>query len=293
MTERRRELRRSTEERWNMELSTKYLYANGLRFRVYDEGGGEPVLLLHGLPDSLDLWRHIIPTFLDAGYRVIAFDQRGFGQSDAPVGVSNYKYSNMIDDAASILAQLRVHNRVKLVGHDHGAGVGWRLATYRPELISSYVAISIGHPASLYGVRLEELTRQWYVMCFLLGEGFAEELFSANDWAVFQRWSVYHPEWPRWKKDLEREGRFTAGLNWYRANVGDRAEKVWPKIEVPVLGIWSDGDPYTTERQMLDSEQYTAGGFEYRRIDECSHWIPLDKPDELSPIILDYWRRIG
>lgn len=67
-----------------------------LRIRVGDvtlnvqvAGEGEPVLLLHGFPDSLTVWRDVTPQLVAAGYRVIAFDQRGFGESDAPAEVAN------------------------------------------------------------------------------------------------------------------------------------------------------------------------------------------------------------
>ena len=59
-------------------------------FQVTDEGVGEPVLLLHGFPDSARLWRHQIPALVAAGFRVIAPDQRGFGESDKPEAVEAY-----------------------------------------------------------------------------------------------------------------------------------------------------------------------------------------------------------
>ena len=66
------------------------LNVNGLNFRVVEDGSGPPVLLLHGFPDSSRLWRHQIPAFVGAGYRVIAPDLRGFGESDRPEEVEAY-----------------------------------------------------------------------------------------------------------------------------------------------------------------------------------------------------------
>jgi pimeloyl-ACP methyl ester carboxylesterase len=63
----------------------------GLQFFVVEEGpaDGKPVLLLHGFPDSSDLWRHQIGPLAEAGYRVIAPDQRGFGRLSKPAGVES------------------------------------------------------------------------------------------------------------------------------------------------------------------------------------------------------------
>ena len=67
-----------------------------LNVQVAGEGG--PVLLLHGFPDSLTVWREVTPQLVAAGYRVIAFDQRGFGESDAPAGVGNYRIDAIVAD---------------------------------------------------------------------------------------------------------------------------------------------------------------------------------------------------
>ena len=69
-----------------------------ISLNMLDAGTGEPVLLLHGFPDSLTVWREVAPQLSAAGYRVIAFDQRGFGDSDAPAGVANYKVAAMVAD---------------------------------------------------------------------------------------------------------------------------------------------------------------------------------------------------
>src|SRR5437588_5646167 len=71
-------------------LTRRRVEANGLSFAVVDQGQGQPVLLLHGFPDSADLWRNQVPALVDAGYRVVAPDLRGFGESDRPEEVEAY-----------------------------------------------------------------------------------------------------------------------------------------------------------------------------------------------------------
>src|SRR5439155_20638906 len=98
----------------------KRIEANGLTFAVLDEGEGQPVLLLHGFPDSSRLWRNQVPALVAAGYRVIAPDLRGFGESDKPENVDDYNILNIAADVFGILDALGVE-RTHVVGHDWGA----------------------------------------------------------------------------------------------------------------------------------------------------------------------------
>src|SRR5947209_4405006 len=83
-------------------LARGRITANDLTFAVVDEGEGAPVVLLHGFPDSADLWRNQIPALVDAGFRVIAPDLRGFGESDKPEAVDAYLMPNLMMDVTGI-----------------------------------------------------------------------------------------------------------------------------------------------------------------------------------------------
>ncbi len=85
-----------------MSIQGKNMMINGLNLNVVVEGEGEPVLLLHGFPDSNYVWRGVIPRLAEAGYQVIAPDQRGFGLSDAPEAVEERRERDrLILDSAS------------------------------------------------------------------------------------------------------------------------------------------------------------------------------------------------
>jgi pimeloyl-ACP methyl ester carboxylesterase len=128
---------------------TTPLTVNGLSFHVIDEGDGPAVLLLHGFPDSSALWRHQVPALVDAGYRVIAPDLRGFGASDRPEGVAAYAMPTLVADVLGIIDTLDVE-RADVVGHDWGSGLGWTLAAVVPERVRRLVALSVGHPAGYF-----------------------------------------------------------------------------------------------------------------------------------------------
>src|SRR4029077_10346379 len=108
-----------------------------LTLNVVDTGTGDPVLLLHGFPDSAEAWREQIKPLVAAGYRVIAPDLRGFGDSDKPRDPANIardigfdKLQRVGADIPGVLAQLvPARTRVHVVGHDWGAAVGWVFAS--------------------------------------------------------------------------------------------------------------------------------------------------------------------
>lgn len=278
-----------------MEGQTRFMDVNGLRFNVLDVGKGEPIVLLHGFPDSHKVWRKVIPHLLDAGHRVITYDQRGFGETDAPEGVANYKTAEIVKDFAAMMAALGVQEKVKLVGHDWGSAVGWGIATMLPQMVSSYVGMSTGHPTSYYTEGgFEQQQKMWYALCFL-HEGFSETLFSQNDWAALRLFCQYHPELDEhWLPDMRRPGRFTAGLNWYRANIGPRDPNAppLPPVQVPCLGIFSDGDWYLSEAQMANSKNHVAGKWEYACIKDCGHWMQLDQPKAVADTILNFYKAL-
>src|SRR6516162_7075809 len=87
---------------------------------VRETGRGEPVLLVHGWPDTGELWRHQVPALAGAGYRVIVPDLRGFGRSSKPTDVLAYRPSVLVGDIVAILDTLDVPS-AHIVGHDWGA----------------------------------------------------------------------------------------------------------------------------------------------------------------------------
>jgi pimeloyl-ACP methyl ester carboxylesterase len=267
---------------------TRRIDVNGVRLRVAEEGAGAPVLLLHGFPDSLELWRHQWGPLVGAGYRVIAYDQRGFGESNAPAGREAYSLDTIVADAVGVLEVLGVREKVLLVGHDWGAVVGWVLAGRWPERVERFVAVSVGHPEAYASAGLGQKVKGWYVGLFQV-RGLAEWVLSPRDFVVFRRQIGRRSEAERWVRDLSRPGRLTAGLNWYRANFGALARPAFPRVRVPVMGVWSTGDVALTERQMIGSRKYVEGPWRYERIEGVSHWIPTEAAERFNSLLLAYF----
>jgi pimeloyl-ACP methyl ester carboxylesterase len=261
--------------------------ANGHNFHVVVEGEGEPVLLLHGFPDSLKLWRNVAAKLLEQNYKVITFDQRGFGESDAPSQVSDYKTDHIIEDAAAILKELGYSSGVKLIGHDWGSFIGWMLCLKYPELIDRYVAVSVGHPLAYRYAGWEQKFKAWYILAFQL-PFYPEARIRANDWAALRCMNASEAE--NWIADLARAGRLSAALNWYRANFFNLLAAEFKKCKVPTLGVYSYGDIALTEKQMTDSAKYMEAPWRYCAIKNSSHWIPLDQPEQLARLCCDWFK---
>jgi pimeloyl-ACP methyl ester carboxylesterase len=261
----------------------------GLDFAVHDEGEGPAVVLLHGFPDSHDLWRHQVPALVAAGYRVIAPDLRGTGESARPDAVDDYGVLNIVGDVMGIMDSLGVE-RAHVVGHDWGAAIAWAFAAFVPDRVDHLVAMSVGHPSSFADVGFVQREKSWYMLFFQF-EGIAEQWLSADDFANMRAWSM-HPDMDRVAVELSRPGALTAWLNWYRANVHPRTwlepALAFPAVQAPTMGMWSSGDFALDEAGMTGSTKYVAGPWRYERLEGPGHWMQLEAPEAVNALLLDF-----
>jgi len=269
-------------------IQGKILRINDIDINVLIEGEGPALFLLHGFPDSNALWRNVIPALLAAGYQVIAPDQRGFGESDALRGVKHYRIATIVSDAIAVLDALGIA-KAHLVAHDWGAVIGWILAGQHGERFYSYTALSVGHSAAYKAGAWEQKRKAWYTVFFQLPV-IAEAIFKAWNWAAFRKLVRHHPETEHWIEDLSRPGRLTASINWYRANLVKLYTADYPRVSIPVMGVWSTDDLALAEDQMVNSERFVDNRFRYERVNDCSHWIPLDEPQVVTTLLLDFFK---
>jgi pimeloyl-ACP methyl ester carboxylesterase len=270
----------------------------GVTLSVLDAGSGPAVLLLHGFPDRATLWRSQIERLTAAGYRVIAPDLRGFGDSDRPDDVEAYRLRHSVADMVALLRVLEIE-QVVVVGHDYGSAVGWVLAM-RSALVRGYVALSVGHPNAFRAAGLEQRALSWYMLWFL-HPGVAEAVLPADDWAFLRRWA--HPgvddELVATQiRDLSRPGALTAGLSWYRANVDPRTfveehPLDLPPVTCPVLGLIGGDDIALGEAQMAGSAAFVSGPFDSVTIPGAGHWLPARHADAVDEHLLAFLDRVG
>lgn len=257
---------------------------NGIDMYVSIAGHGPDVLLVHGFPDTHAVWRKLAPSLVAAGYRVIAPDTRGAGASAAPARVADYRLEHLVADMVALLDVLGIA-RVRLVAHDWGAVIGWRLVALHPERVVRYVALSVGHPCAYVSDPWQRV-RAYYIVLTQL-RGVWEWVLSARGFLGLGLFAGYADEMPSWRANLARPGRLTAALNYYRANVGLLLRPETPAVRVPVLGVWSSGDRYLTERQMVESGRFVDAPWRYARIEDANHWLPLTASEALTPLLLE------
>jgi len=265
---------------------------NGVPIEFDVSGEGPAVVLLHGFPDSGRLWRHQVPALVEAGYRAVVPDLRGYGRSGQPEEVEAYAIPYLAGDVVAVLDHLGV-DRAHVVGHDWGAALAWALGSLLPDRVDHLVALSVGHPSSFAATGLEQREKSWYMLLFQF-EDVAEQWLSNDGWANFRQWAS-HPDADAVVAELEANGSLTPALNWYRANVPPRA-LLGPPIELPAvtaptMGVWSTGDIALTEAQMTGSAKYVSGPWRYERLEGPGHWMQLEAPDAVNKLLLDFLAR--
>ena len=269
-----------------------FVTVDGVALHVRETGTGTPVVLLHGWPDDGDLWHHQVPVLAAAGYRVIVPDLRGFGESAKPTEVAEYAAPRLVADVLGVLDALRVP-RAHVVGHDWGAAVAWMTAALAGERVASLTALSVGHPAALRTAGWEQRQKSWYMLLFQFA-GVAERWLSDHDFRNLREWTG-HPDIEPVVKRLSDPAALTASLGPYRAILPPESLLLpppqLPAIAVPTMGIWSTGDLALIEAGMANSSRYVSGPWRYERIDDVGHWIPLEAPDRLNELLLDFLPR--
>lgn len=250
---------------------------------------GEPVLLLHGFPQSYDAWQPITPLLTAAGLRVIAPDQRGYSPDARPDGVEAYTIEHLVDDVIGILDAYDV-TQAHVVGHDWGASVAWALAAHHPDRVATLTAVSVPHLAA-FGHALatdpDQRSRSRYISAFR-EPGRAEEALLADDGRRFRAMFAGHvPEAlvdAHWRRHGSGGG-LTATLNWYRAMTPAMSDL--PAVTVPTTFVWSNGDDFLGRTGAEACGGYVTADYRFTELDDVSHWIPEEAPEQLARQVID------
>jgi pimeloyl-ACP methyl ester carboxylesterase len=269
--------------------------ANGMTFRSRMAGdAGEPVLLLHGFPETSHMWVQLMPKLVAAGYRCIAPDQRGYSPGARPVDVEAYAYRALASDVFAI-ADAGDFARFHLVGHDWGALVGWAaLGCDADARITTFTSLSIPHSLAIARATNEDEGGELYrtILQLLLTEGGPETAFLANDAAAL-RGAYTHStpeEIEEYVSVLSQSGAMTAAANWYRASRAHKRsledpDSPYRDVSTPTLLIWGKNDPYVRRMSVDLARAYMKG--EYRVVEaDTGHWIAQEAPDVVAYEVL-------
>ncbi len=278
---------------------------NGIELAVVDEGAGDPVVFIHGFPELAYSWRHQIPALSDAGFRAIAYDQRGYGGSSKPETVGAYALTELVGDAIGLLDTLDLE-RATLVGHDWGSIVVWAAALMHPDRVERVVSLNVPYRGWCAGFPTIEFIREHladrfgYVLSFQ-EPGVTEAVFEADpyDWlrTVFvgnaadkdfmsvEELAVY--------RDALVEGGLFGPLGPYRnidANAAATEHLANAPITQPTLMITADRDPILPPL-LADGMDRWVGDLTVVGIEHSGHWTQQEQPDHVNAILLEYLGR--
>ena len=124
------------------EIRHRTVETNGIHMHVAEQGAGLLVVLCHGFPESWYSWRHQLSALAAAGFRAVAPDLRGYGQTDQPPEIDQYTLLHSIGDMVGLLDALGAEQAV-IVGHDWGAPLAWGAAVLRPDRFRGVIALSV------------------------------------------------------------------------------------------------------------------------------------------------------
>ncbi|MEU9713735.1 SDR family oxidoreductase [Streptomyces sp. NPDC047976] len=269
------------------------------------ETGRPTVLLVHGYPDSKEVWSEVAERLADR-FHVVLYDVRGHGRSSAPVPLrGGFTLEKLTDDFLAVADAVSPDRPVHLVGHDWGSVQGWEFATVaRTEgRIASFTSMS-GPSLDHFGHWIRQRVRRPSPRrtAQLLGQGVRSWYVGMLHTPVLPELAWRGPLGKRWPKLMERSegipvgGYPTASLSsdaahgaWlYRDNVRARMSRPRPDAyaHVPVQLIVPTGDVFLSERLYDDVERWAPGLL--RRTLPAKHWIPRTRPDQVAAWIADF-----
>ncbi|MFZ2174298.1 MAG: alpha/beta fold hydrolase [Rhodococcus sp. (in: high G+C Gram-positive bacteria)] len=253
---------------------------------------GDPVVLLHGFPESAASWGPVAAILNDSGLRTYAPDQRGYSPGARPDGVDAYRTEHLVADVIGILDALDLGS-AHLVGHDWGAIVAWVTAARHPDRVSSLTAVSVPHPGA-FGWALREdadqQERSSYIRLLRM-EGKAEHVLLRENAGPLRAMfgDVVAPDLvDRHVKLLTEPGALTAALGWYRAMTSDLEST--PPVTVPTTYVWSTGDMALGRAGAERCGEFVTAPYEFVVLEDATHWIPEQCPRALADAVL---HRVG
>jgi pimeloyl-ACP methyl ester carboxylesterase len=307
----------------------RFVDSNGIRLAVHEAGSGPSVILLHGFPELAYSWRHQLPALAAAGYRAIAPDLRGYGRSDKPPAVGDYRLDILLDDLTGLLDAYDLRQAI-FVGHDWGALLLWQLALTRPEVMRGLVCLNI--PFMPHGDRdpvdlmRERLGDDFYIVNFQDSDE-ADRSFARDPARfinnVMRRGQITRARYdglPRQRKVISllaamehdtpggepllddeelgyyaaafAAGGFTGPINWYRnwSENWAAGAGIEQVVRVPTLFIGAEDDVIVSPKQ-IEAMRPHVPDLETRMIEGCGHWTQQEQPDLTNRLLLDWLQR--
>jgi len=271
----------------------------GVRLHYVTAGEGpRTIVLLHGFPQTWWQWRRLIPALVDGGFRVVAPDYRGAGDSFRPPG--GYDKVTVAGDIRTLVHDhLGIEEPVVVGGHDIGLMVAYAYAqTYRDE-VSQLMVVDAPLPGTEVFDRLRSDPRVWH-FAFHGARDVAEMLVAGRERPYLQAFFGARVFDPSALDDLDvyvsaysAPGAMRAGFELYRAFDQDAADNRAAlardgKLTIPVLAV--GGEISTSGALMDEMMREVAEDVTFVRVPRTAHWVPEERPEALAEAMLEFLR---
>jgi pimeloyl-ACP methyl ester carboxylesterase len=291
------------------------VYANGIRLHIAETGEGPLVLMLHGFGEFWWTWRNQLTAIADAGFRAVAVDLRGYGDSDKPP--RGYDAWTLSGDVAGLIKALG-ERKAHLVGHGWGGLLAWSVAALHPRLVESLAVLSAPHPLALRReIRRTVLRRKRANQARAMGSLFRAQFPIAPErrlvrerGAAIERQLIdlSGPQWTRrpdfaeaarqFRRAIQVPGAAHSALEYYRWAVraqirteGRRfVEAMGRRIEVPVLLVHGALDPYMLPRTVQASAEWCDGRCDEVSMSGVGHYPHQEWPSATSDALTKFLR---
>jgi len=265
------------------------------RARSYNlNSQGEPVIMLHGFPSSSIMWERTAKKLSQNGYKVLAYDQRGYSPGARPLDQSKYNVTDLVSDLFSI-ASLSKFESFHLVGHDVGCVVSWVAAVLFPDRIKSLTCLSVSHPKTL--ANKIRFFPPPYLVLFGTPSPLAENVLRRKGYSILQgQYSNFRNiEVSEYKKIFTEPGALTAAINFYRQiwNSLDRIEPFINKpIIVPTNFIYGVGEQWVSEKTLRNQRKLISSNLyevhEVKDAGETGHFVVENQNALVNELILSF-----
>lgn len=275
-------------------VQVKDIAFNGMVFkcRVAGDPKGEPVILLHGWPETSHMWTTLMEKLSAEGYYCIAPDQRGLSAGARPKKVKHYKMDYLIADIIA-LADTMGFDKFHLIGHDWGSAIGWGIVADHADRVVSWSALSVPHvKAFSTAIRTndEQAEKSTYMKLFQL-RGIPEWVLLRKDRELLRdTWKLSSPEeLEDYLSVLGNKKGMKASLAYYRANYKTLKKGMgidrFGDVSIPTLYIWGNNDMAVTRFAAEGTAQYMQGPYHFVELD-AGHWLMQEAFDACYPPIL-------
>ncbi|WP_221886695.1 alpha/beta fold hydrolase [Halonotius terrestris] len=257
------------------------------------------VVLLHGFPEFWYGWSEYIKGFVQADYRVLVPDQRGYNRSEKPDGVQPYRVGTLAEDIVALLAT-EPCDSAHLIGHDWGGTVAWHVALRSPESVDRLGIINMPHP-TVFTEALQSNPKQrqksQYIFAFQQPNTPEKRVKQTN----FDTWvSVMNgpskpgafstTDFERYRQAWAEPGAPTAMLNWYRALGEYGIEPPRTQVESPTVLLWGENDQALIPELAPKSMGFCTDS-DLEQFPDATHWITHEYPDRVSELLLEHLKR--